>query len=324
MRPHDHGHTHGLIDPTIATTSRGIWAIKWSFVGLAATAAVQVVVVIFSGSVALLADTIHNVGDALTAVPLWIAFLFARRRPSRTFTYGFGRVEDLAGAAIVFVILASAVMAGYASIDRLLNPRDVQFLWAVAAAGAVGFVGNEAVALFRIRIGREISSAALIADGHHARADGLTSLAVLGGAAAIGAGYPIADPIVGLVITLFITKIVWDSAKAVFTRMLDGVDAEIVKDIEHLAGHVPGIVGVSYVRARWLGHRLNAEVHATARGDPTLAEVHDLGVAVAHELSHAMPFLGNTVVHIDPPGQAGIASHHVSAHEHDGLPVHGH
>jgi cation diffusion facilitator family transporter len=259
----------------------------------------------------------------LTAVPLWIAFLFARRRPSRAFTYGFGRVEDLAGAFIVLAIFASAVAVAYVSIDRLINPRDVHFLWAVAAAGAVGFVGNEAVALFRIRVGREINSAALIADGHHARADGLTSLAVLGGAAAIGAGYPIADPIVGLVIAALITKIVWDSSKAVFTRMLDGVDGDIVEEIEHLAAHVPGVLGVSHVRARWVGHRLEAEVHLTARGSPTLTEAHDLTVTVGHELSHALPFLDNTVVHIDPLERSGITQHRVSAHEHDGLPMHG-
>ena len=319
-----HGHAHGMVDPTIATTTRGIWAVKWSFVALVATAALQVIVVILTGSVALLADTVHNVGDAFTAVPLWIAFLFARRVADRRFTYGFGRVEDLAGAMIVLVILASAVIAGYASIDRLINPRDVDFLWAVAAAGAVGFIGNEAVALFRIRVGREINSAALIADGHHARADGLTSLAVLGGAVAIGAGYPVADPIVGLGITALIAKIVWDSGKLVFTRMLDGVDPEIVDEIENSAEHVPGVLGVSYIRARWLGHRLDAEIHVTAKGSPSLVEGHELAVSVAHALSHALPFLANTVVHVDPLGQSGLKPHHVDAHEHDGLPVHTH
>ncbi|RWD97544.1 cation diffusion facilitator family transporter, partial [Mesorhizobium sp.] len=169
-----HGHTHGVIDATIATTDRGIWAIKWSFVILAVTAALQVVVVVFSGSVALLADTIHNIADATTAIPLWIAFVLARRKPTRTFTYGLGRVEDLAGIVIVLIILASALVAGYEAIDRLLNPRPAQFLGWLAAAGAVGFLGNEAVAVSRIRVGREINSAALIADGYHARTDGLT------------------------------------------------------------------------------------------------------------------------------------------------------
>ncbi|RWF45201.1 MAG: cation transporter, partial [Mesorhizobium sp.] len=193
-----HGHTHGVIDATIATTERGIWAIKWSFVILAITAALQLAVVLFSGSVALLADTIHNIADATTAIPLWIAFVLARRRPTRTFTYGLGRVEDLAGIVIVLIILASALVAGYEAIDRLFNPQPVRFLGWLAAAGVIGFLGNEAVAVFRIRVGRQINSAALIADGYHARTDGLTSLAVVAGAVGVWLGYPLADPIIGL------------------------------------------------------------------------------------------------------------------------------
>ena len=319
-----HGHTHGVVDPTITTTARGIWAIKWSFVGLGVTAALQAAVVVVSGSVALLADTIHNVGDAFTAVPLWIAFLFARRRPSQRFTYGYGRVEDLAGAVIVLVILASVMTAGYQSIQRLINPQTVEFLWAVGAAGAVGFVGNEAVAFFRIKVGKEINSAALVADGYHARTDGLTSLAVLGGAVAIGLGFPIADPIVGLVITVLIMFIVWDSARSVFTRMLDGVDPDIVHEIGHMAGHVNGVRGVSDVRARWLGHRLEAEVHVTVPGELTVEDAHALTVEVGHQLSHTFPFLANTTVHIDPISAPGMQHHRIVAHEHDGLPLHAH
>lgn len=190
-----YGHTHGVIDPTIATTAKGIWAIKWSFVILAITAALQLAVVFASGSVALLADTIHNVGDAVTAIPLWIAFRLVRRKPSTLFTYGLGRVEDLAGVTIVAIILFSALVALYESIDRLLHPQPISLLWAVAFAGVVGFIGNEAVAIFRIRIGREIESAALIADGYHARTDGFTSLAVVLGAAGVWFGYPRRPPI---------------------------------------------------------------------------------------------------------------------------------
>ena len=157
---HGQSHTHGVVDPTIATTARGIWAIKWSFIILAITAALQLVVVAVSGSVALLADTIHNVGDATTAIPLWIAFLLVRRKPTATFTYGYGRVEDIAGAVIVLIILMSALVAGYEALDRLIYPRVVEQLGWVIAAGFLGFVGNEAVAIFRIRVGREINSAA--------------------------------------------------------------------------------------------------------------------------------------------------------------------
>ena len=319
-----HAHTHGAVDPTIATTSRGIWAIKWSFVGLGITAVLQAAVVALSGSVALLADTIHNVGDALTAVPLWIAFLFARRVATRRFSYGFGRVEDLAGATIVLVILSSAIVAAYQSVDRLLNPRDVELVWAVAAAGAIGFIGNEAVALFRIRVGREINSAALVADGYHARTDGLASLAVVAGAIAIWSGFPIADPIVGLGISALIAKIVYDSAKTVFGRMLDGVDPEILDNLEHEALHVQGVRAITRSRARWIGHRLHAEVHLTANGDLSLTQAHELKKRVSHALAHAVPYLGEAVIHVDPAEQAGTANDRTSTHEHDGLSLHNH
>ena len=165
---------------------------------LSITAILQFVAVLATGSVALLADTIHNVGDAATAVPLWIAFLLARRKPSPRFTYGYGRAEDLAGVAIVLIILISAIVAAYEAIDRLIHPQPIIYLGWVALAGVIGFIGNEAVAVFRIRVGREINSAALIADGYHARTDGLTSLAVVAGAFGVWLGFPVADPIVGL------------------------------------------------------------------------------------------------------------------------------
>jgi cation diffusion facilitator family transporter len=213
-----HGHTHGVIDASITTTDRGLWAIKWSFIILASTATLQFVVVILSSSVALLADMIHNFGDATTAIPLWFAFVLARRKPSATFTYGLGRVEDLAGILIVLIILFSALVAGYQAINRLLHPQAVTHLGWLAAAGVIGFLGNEAVAIFRIRVGRQMNSAALIADGYHARTDGLTSLAVVLGAVGVWFGYPLADPIIGLLITVAIMGIVWQSARAVLTR----------------------------------------------------------------------------------------------------------
>jgi len=212
---HGHGHTHGAVDPTIATSERGIWAVKWSFVALVATALVQIVVVLLSGSVALLSDTIHNFGDAATAVPLGIAFALTRLGASRRFTFGYGRVEDLAGVVVVLIILFSAVVAGYQAVERLIDPRPMGMLWAVAAASLVGVLGNEAVAVFRIWVGREIGSAALVADGYHARTDGWTSLAVLAGAVGVWLGYPLADPIVGLLIAAAILVIVWQSGKAV-------------------------------------------------------------------------------------------------------------
>jgi cation diffusion facilitator family transporter len=256
QHPHSHGdpnhshhdHTHGALDPSLLTTERGIWAIKWSFVGLFATGVFQTIVVLLSGSVALLADTIHNIGDAATAIPLWIAFTLGRRKPSERFTYGLGRVEDLAGVAIVLIILLSAIAAGYESIQRFFHPQKVEYLWAVIVASIIGFAGNEGVAIFRIKVGEEIGSAALIADGYHARVDGYASLAVLVGALGVWVGYPLADPIVGLLITIIILRIVWESGKSVFTRLLDGVDPEVIHEIKHAAIHVAGVGDVTEVR----------------------------------------------------------------------------
>jgi cation diffusion facilitator family transporter len=258
--PGGHCHTHGVIDPSLSSNDKGIWAIKWSFVILAITSILQLSVVFTSGSVALLADTIHNVGDATTAIPLWIAFILVRRPPTATFNYGLGRVEDLAGMLIVLIILFSAIVAGYEAIDRLIHPQPITQLLAVAVAGVIGFFGNEVVAVFRIRVGRAMNSAALIADGYHARTDGLTSLAVVLGALGVWLGFPLADPIIGLLITIAIFGIVWQSAKAVITRSLDGIDPGVVEEIRHAAEHVPGLRKLTDIKARWLGHKLNADL----------------------------------------------------------------
>lgn len=315
-----HGHTHGVMDPTIATTERGIWAIKWSFIGLAVTAVLQMIVVWFSGSVALLADTIHNVGDASTAIPLYVAFWFARRKPNERFTYGYGRVEDLAGVIVVGLILFSALVAGYQAVDRLIHPQAISFLGAVAAAGVIGFIGNEIVAVFRIRVGREIQSAALIADGYHARVDGLTSLAVVLGALGVWLGFPLADPIVGLVITIMIFGIVWQSTKAVFSRMLDGVEPEILVELRHAAEHVPGVRGLENLRARWVGHRLYAEADLLI--DPALPVSE--GAAIAGRVREAamkhLSALGALrLAYADTGSVAGNQGHgHEHGHSHGG------
>lgn len=319
-----HPHEHGVIDPSVITTTRGIWAIKWSFAGLMATALLQVAVVVVSGSVALLADTIHNFGDAATAIPLWIAFMFARLKPTKRFPSGYGRVEDFAGVVIVLIILFSAVVAGYEAIDRLIHPRAIEYLGAVAAASIIGFIGNEAVAVFRIRVGREIGSAALIADGYHARVDGWTSLAVLVGALGVWLGYPLADPLVGLGITVAILGIVWQSGKAIFTRMLDGVDPNVIEEIEHAGHHVAGVHAVTEVRARWVGHRLHAEVNVAVAPDLSVAEAHTIAKEVHHQLLHHVPYLASATIHVDPLDEAGEQHHRITAHSHDGLPLHSH
>ena len=291
-----HGHSHGVLDPSIATTARGIWAVKWSFVILALTTMLQLIVVAASGSVALLADTIHNFGDAGTAIPLWVAFALARRKPTPTFTYGYGRAEDLAGVIVVLIILVSAVVAGWQAIERLIDPQPIAQLGWVAVAGILGFVGNEAVAVFRIRVGREIQSAALIADGYHARTDGLTSLAVVLGAAGVWLGFPLADPIVGLLITLAILGIVWQSGRAVFTRLLDGVEPGVTEELHHAVAHVPGIAGLTDLKTRWIGHRLHADLAVALPGSPSLADAQAVAGELRRELHSHLPALGSANV----------------------------
>ncbi len=293
-----HGHTHGVVDPSLAATERGIWAIKWSFVILAVTAVGQLLIALWSGSVALLADTIHNVGDAATAIPLWVAFRLARWPTTRRFSYGYGRVEDLAGVVVVLIILFSALVAGYEAIHRFVHPQPIAQLGWVALAGVLGFAGNEIVAVFRIRVGRQMNSAALIADGYHARTDGLTSLAVVIGAAGVWLGFPLADPVIGLLITLAIFGIVWQSARAVFTRLLDGVEPRLIDEIHHAAGHVGHVQGVEDVRARWLGHELAVELKIRLDAALPVAEADRIVEAVRQALADHLPTLHSTRIEI--------------------------
>ncbi len=269
------GHSHesaDSVDDALESSEAGIRALKISLVALVATALFQVLIVAVSGSVALLADTIHNFGDAMTALPLWLAFALSRRAANKRYTYGYGRAEDLAGVAIVALIFFSACVAAYESVLKLIHGSEVSNLGWVAAAATVGFLGNELVAQFRIGVGKKIGSAALVADGQHARVDGFTSLAVLLGAAGVALGYPVLDPIVGLGITVAILFIVKDSARSVWRRMMDAVEPEIVDAIEKAARETAGVDVVESVRARWVGHRIHSEVAIRISKDLSVAD----------------------------------------------------
>jgi cation diffusion facilitator family transporter len=319
-----HGHVHGTIDPSITASDRGLWAVKWSFVGLFITTLIQIVIFYFSGSIALLADAIHNLGDGCTAVPLGIAFILGKRKPSKRFTYGYGRVEDLAGLVVVLTILASAAFAGYESINRFFHPKPVGYLWAVAIGAIVGFIGNESVAVFRIKVGKEMGSAALIADGYHARTDGIASLAVLVSATGIYFGYPLADPIIGILMTILILRIVWESAAAVFTRILDGVDPDVPDNIKEQAKQTKGVEDVGEVRVRWLGHRMHAELNVAVGQKLSVEEGHNIANQVRHDLLHKLKFLSGVTIHVDPANASGEKHHHIEEHAHDGEPSHSH
>ncbi|MFI2282046.1 cation diffusion facilitator family transporter [Nocardia beijingensis] len=297
--PHSHDAADSM-DDALEASAIGIRAVGISLVVLGCTAVLQLVIVAASGSVALAADTVHNFGDALTAVPLWIAFALGRKAATRRYTYGFGRAEDLAGLFVVAMIALSALIAGYEAVRRLLEPVPLEHLGWVAAAGLVGFIGNETVALYRIRVGRRIGSAALVADGLHARTDGFTSLAVLFGAGGVALGFPLADPIVGLLITVAILAVLRTAARDVLRRLMDAVEPGMVTAAERALAAEPGVQGVRSLRMRWIGHRLHADVELDVAPTITLAQAHRVAHEAQHALTHVVPKLDTAVVHAYP------------------------
>jgi len=310
-----HGHeTADKVDPAMESSAEGMRTLWISLTVLGLTAALQGLVVVFSGSVALLGDTLHNAADALTALPLGVAFVLGRRVATRRFTYGFGRAEDLAGVVIVAVIAASSALAALTAIDRLASPRAVSHLPAVAAAAVIGFIGNEWVARYRIRTGNRIGSAALVADGLHARTDGFASLAVLAGAGGAALGWHLADPIVGLLITAAIAFVLKDAAREVFRRLMDAVDPAVVDAAEAALRRVPGVQDVAELRTRWIGHRLRAEATVVIDGTLSLRAAHRISVEAEHALLHAVPRLTAALIHADPAHTGGQDPHAALAH----------
>ena len=275
----------------------------------------------FSGSVGLLADTIHNLADALTAVPLWIAFVVGRRPANRRYTYGFGRAEDVAGLVIITMIALSAIVAAWESIQKLLSPVPMQYVGWVMVAAIIGFLGNEGVAIYRIRVGTRIGSAALVADGQHARVDGLTSLAVLVGALGVLAGFPLADPIVGLLITIAIIFVLRDAVREIWWRLMDAVDPALVDTLESAAQGVEGVQAVHEVRVRWIGHTLHAEANVEVDGSISTLEGHGIAEGVRHAMLHAAPWLRSATVHVDPRQHDGQDHHAVTSHHFPGRPT---
>jgi cation diffusion facilitator family transporter len=314
IRPHSHDHSDSL-DQELLASREGVRALWVSLVGLLATAAIQAVIVAASHSVGLLADTIHNLADALTAVPIGLAFLIGRRRPTRRYTYGFGRAEDLAGLTVVLVIALSVVVAAWEAIARLIHPQSVGHLWAVAAGGLIGFAGNELAARYRTSVGRRIGSAALVADGQHARADGFTSLAVVAGAVGVAAGWPSADAVVGLLISAAIAVVLWGAARDVFRRLMDATDPETVEQVRRHALEVQGVEGVDQVRVRWVGHELHATVELSVPSTMSIGEAHQVAEVVHHQLLHEVPRLVDVTIHTNPAeGQAGAGPSGGDAH----------
>jgi cation diffusion facilitator family transporter len=318
VAPHSHDAMDS-VDPELAASHDGMRALRVSLGVLALTAGVELAIVWVSGSVALVGDTIHNFADALTAIPLGLAFWLQRRPATRRYTYGYGRAEDMAGICIVAVIAASSGFTAYEAIHRLIHPQPIHYVGLVMAAGLVGFVGNELVARYRTRVGKRIGSAALVADGHHARTDGITSLAVVVGALGVAAGFPAADPIVGLLITVAILGVLRSAARDIYRRLMDSVDPELVDHVEAVLAGVDGVEQVEAVRIRWVGHALRAEAVIVSDGRLPLSEAHAIAEAAHHRLLHEIPRLAEVLIHSNPGTDGRSTGHDLTAHHFTGV-----
>jgi cation diffusion facilitator family transporter len=309
--PHQHDHADSFDDALLADRA-GRRALVISLIGLLATGVIQAVIVGLSGSVGLLADAIHNLADALTALPIGLAFWAARRPATSRYTYGYGRAEDLAGLAVVVVMAVSAAVAAWQAIDRFIHPEHVRDLPLVAAAGVIGFIGNELAARYRIRVGNRIGSAALTADGRHARTDGFTSLAVVAGAGGLALGWQAADPVIGLLITVAILGVLRGAVRDIYRRLMDAVDPELTAQVEREARAIPAVLDCDGVRVRWIGHELHAELNLTVDGGLTVSQAHDITEDARHQLLHHVGRLTDAIIHVNPPD--GAAAHARTAH----------
>lgn len=315
----DHGHHHHQhLDRSSLGSREGIRAIKISTFGLALTALVQMAVVVVTGSVALLADSLHNFGDVFTTVGLWIAFVASRRAADRRYTYGFDRFEDLAGIFVVLVIAFSAAVAGWESVRALLDPQPLRDIPATIAAGLIGVVGNELVARYKMKVGEKIHSVALTADGHHSRTDGLASAGVVAGAIGVMAGFPRADAVAALVITAMIIWVLVGAARDVFARVVDKVDPAVVDAIEEAARRVPGVMGVGGMKARWAGRSLFTQLHVEVDPEMSVVAGHAIAEEVRHAVFHDVEGVAQVTVHLDPHLADGASDdHHVGVSHHD-------
>src|SRR5574341_71765 len=316
VNPHVHGRRfHDQFSATPSTLDRGIRALVISSVGLLVTFVLQIAVVVIGRSAALLADAVHNLADVFTSIPLWIAFVLSRRQANRRFTYGYSRAEDIAGVAVVLFILASAVFAADAAAQKWSSHTATTHLGLGMAAALIGAIGNELVAIYKIRVGKAIGSVALVADGQHSRADALTSVGAFLGILGVFLGFAWADPLMGLLISAAILYIAWDSGREVFSRIMDAIEPETVERIEQAAGAVAGVRGVDEVRARWIGHRVMADLAIQVDPQLTVAEGHRIAEGVRHELLHCIRRLADAHVHVNPAWE-GVDPYHAETAEH--------
>lgn len=312
-----HGHEHGRVEADLYGNRAGLRAVQISTAGMLLVSLLQLLIAIIGGSAGLFADALHNLGDVLTTVALWIAFVVSNRAANRRYTYGYYRAEDLAGIFIVLIIIASAVAGAVESILKLTSGNIPTQIYLSMVAAAIGCIGNEILAQYKISVGRRINSVPLIADGQHSRIDGLTSLAALAGLIGVKLGFPLADPLAGILITLVILSIVYTTSRSVLQRLLDAVDPHIVPSIIETASTVEGVEATSEVKARWVGHTLHIAMNIEVDAELTLLNAHRIAEKVRHQLFHEIPGVSEVIIHTDPSSASGDAheemAHHVQA-----------
>jgi cation diffusion facilitator family transporter len=265
-------------------------AVAVSAAGLTATGVIELLVALVTGSVALLSDALHNLSDVSTSIAVFIGFRASRKSPTARYPYGYERAEDLAGIGIALVIWASAVLAGYESIHKLLHHGRTSDAGLGIAAAAIGIIGNQVVARYKLRVGRRINSATLVADARHSWLDALSSAGALVGLVAVLAGLPWADAVAGVVVTGFICHVGWEVTSELVHRLLDGVDPEVVTTAERVALESPG-VRHAHARARWTGRTLRVEVEGWVDATTSVAGADRIGQDVATRLSAELPEL---------------------------------
>jgi cation diffusion facilitator family transporter len=314
---HGHGHEHGKVDADLYGNQAGLRAVQLSTAGMLLVSAIQFAIALIGGSAGLFADALHNFGDVFTTVALWIAFVISSRAANQRYTYGYYRAEDLAGIFIVLVIIASAVAGAVESIQKLTSGNVPTHIYLSMAAALVGVVGNELLAQYKISVGKRINSVALVADGQHSRIDGLTSLAAFAGLIGVMLGFPIADPIAGILITLVIIIVVFTTSRSVLQRLLDAVDPHVVPSIITTALAVPGVEAATDVRARWVGHTLHVVMNIEVNAELTLSKAHAIAEEVRHRLFHKIKGISEVVIHTDPSSASGDhhqeMAHHIQA-----------
>jgi len=311
----NHGHEHGKVDADLYGNRAGLRAVQISTAGMLLVSLIQFAIAWIGGSAGLFADALHNFGDVFTTIALWIAFVISNRAANQRYTYGYYRAEDLAGIFIVLVIIASAVASGVESIQKLTSGNVPSQIYLSMAAALVGVAGNEILAQYKISVGKRINSVSLVADGQHSRIDGLTSLAAFVGLLGVLLGFPKADPIAGIIITIVILTVVFSTARSVLQRLLDAVDPHVVPSIIDIASSVPGVEQVTDVRARWVGHTLHVVMNIEVDAELTLSKAHAIAEEVRHRLFHDIKGLSEVLIHTDPSSASGdyhqVMAHHI-------------